>query len=62
MDQLRHAHLFPSFKALDGALQQQAGVLSYIDTFWILALVSAVCIPLTFLLQRIKLGGEPAGH
>jgi DHA2 family multidrug resistance protein len=62
MDQLRHAHLFPSFKALDGVLQQQAGVLSYIDTFWILALVSAVCIPLTFLLQRIKLGGEPAGH
>jgi DHA2 family multidrug resistance protein len=60
--QNRTPHLFPSLPALDGALQQQAGVLSYIEIFWILAVISAVFIPLTFLLGRTKGGEEAVSH
>jgi len=60
--QNRTPHLFPSVQALDASVQLQAGVLSYIEIFWILAVISAVFIPLTFLLGRTKPGEEGSGH
>jgi len=60
--QIKHAHLFPTAQALDAAVQQQAGVLSYIDVFWALGVIAAVFIPLTFLMNKNKLGEGAAGH
>ena len=60
--QNRTAHLFHSLPALDAAVQQQAGVLSYIEIFWILGVIAAVFIPFTFLLGRTKPGEEGGGH
>jgi len=59
---LRVPHVFPTTKALEAAVQQQAAVMSYIEIFWVLGLIAAVFIPLTFLLGRVKPGGEAAGH
>ncbi len=60
--QARHERLFPSVQALDASLQRQASVLSYIEIFWVLGVIAAVFIPLTFLLRRVKPGQEAAGH
>jgi DHA2 family multidrug resistance protein len=44
------------------AVQQQAGLLAYIDVFLTLALVSVSAVLLAFLLRPTKLGaGAPAG-
>ncbi len=40
-------------------IQQQATLLSYIDTFWLMAMVCLVAFPLTFLLRSIPLGKRP---
>ncbi len=60
--QNRTPHLFPSVQALDTATQLQAGVMSYVEIFWVLAVISAAFIPLTFLLGRTKGGEESVGH
>jgi MFS transporter, DHA2 family, multidrug resistance protein len=37
-----------------GALQQQAALLAYVDTFRLLAILSLFCIPMVFLLKKAK--------
>lgn len=43
-------------------VQRQATMLSYIDTFWILALLFAAMVPFVFLMQRPRGGGAPPAH
>ena len=44
-------------------VQTQAALLSYIDVFWTLMLVSAAAVPLALTLRKVKLGAaSPAGH
>ena len=50
------------YAALDMAVQQQAGMLSYVDIFRVLAWVSLLLLPIVFLLPKMKLGEAPAGH
>ncbi len=42
-------------------LQQQAGVLSYIDTIWVFACVCAVMVPMAFLMKKNVPGAGPKG-
>jgi DHA2 family multidrug resistance protein len=49
-----------SLPAFDKIVQAQASMLSYIDVFWLLAVLAAAVIPLTFLLQRVKPGKDAA--
>ena len=44
-----------------GIVQQQAGVLAYIDTIWFFAIVCAVMIPFAFLMKKNRPGAGPAG-
>jgi DHA2 family multidrug resistance protein len=37
-------------------VQEQAVLLSYIDTFWLMAMVCAFAFPLAFLIRPIPLG------
>jgi DHA2 family multidrug resistance protein len=50
-----------SLPAFDRVVQAQASMLSYIDVFWLLAVLAAAVIPLTFVLQRVK-PGQGAAH
>jgi len=43
-------------------VQRQATMLSYIDTFWILALLFAAMVPFVLLMQRPRGGGAPPAH
>jgi DHA2 family multidrug resistance protein len=44
-------------------VQAQASFLAYMDTFWVLALISLAAVPLALALRKVKLGGPaPAGH
>ncbi len=43
-------------------VQRQAAMLSYIDAFWLLAIVVAVMVPLVFLLRKPDHVGAPPGH
>jgi DHA2 family multidrug resistance protein len=44
-------------------LHAQAAFLSYIDVFWVLAIISLGMMLLAFVLRKVKLGGAPAmGH
>lgn len=44
-------------------VQTQATFLGYMDVFWILAVISLVCVPLALTLRKTKLGGAaPVGH
>lgn len=45
-----------------GMLQQQAIVLSYVDIFWVLAIVCFVIVPLIFIARRPKPGAAAMGH
>jgi DHA2 family multidrug resistance protein len=46
---------------LDGALQRQASVLSFNDTFWVTALLVVSFLPLVFLLGKPPRGAAVAG-
>ena len=44
-------------------VQTQAALLSYVDVFWVLMLISLAAVPLALTLRNIKLGGAaPAAH
>jgi DHA2 family multidrug resistance protein len=43
-------------------VQKQALMLSYIDAFWLLALVFAALVPLVLLLRKPDHGPAPPGH
>jgi DHA2 family multidrug resistance protein len=45
-----------------GAVQQQAAVLAYVDTFWILAIVCFAIVPIVFIASRPKPGQAAMGH
>ena len=44
-------------------VQTQASLLAYMDTFWVLMLISLSAIPLALALRKVKLGaGTPNAH
>jgi DHA2 family multidrug resistance protein len=43
------------------ALQTQATTLAYLDTIWLLAIVTACMVPLVFLMKKNDPGKQPAG-
>lgn len=52
-----------AFAWIGQQVQMQASLLSYIDVFWILMVISAAAVPLALILRKVKLGGPaPAGH
>jgi MFS transporter, DHA2 family, multidrug resistance protein len=46
-----------AYGLLYGAVQQQAYLFAFVDTFRLLALVCLFCIPVVFLLKKVKSGG-----
>jgi DHA2 family multidrug resistance protein len=52
-----------ALKVLDGAVNVQAAVLSFNDTFWVTAVLFVVALPLVFLLGKPPTGVKvSAGH
>jgi MFS transporter, DHA2 family, multidrug resistance protein len=51
-----------AYGLLQGNLIRQAGMLSYIDNFWLLGVAILVMVPLVFLMKRPPTGGEMAVH
>jgi len=43
-----------------GMVQQQAAMMSYIDTFFLLAVMFVACLPLILIMRRPSKGGSPA--
>jgi len=39
---------------VNSLVQQQAAILAYLDDFWLMAILSAACVPLIFLLRGPK--------
>jgi DHA2 family multidrug resistance protein len=48
-----------AYAMLYGAMQQQANLFAYVDTFRLLAALCALCIPVVFLLRKAKSHGGP---
>jgi MFS transporter, DHA2 family, multidrug resistance protein len=48
-----------AYAAINGMVEQQAGMLAYADVFFILAVMFLACIPLIFLMKKPKKGGGP---
>ena len=59
--QSQHGHSL-SISTLNHLVQQQAGMLSYIDIFWLLGVLCTGAIPVAFLLRRTSTGQEAHGH
>jgi DHA2 family multidrug resistance protein len=54
-----------SLGQLAGEIQQQAAVITYSETFHVLAIALLLCIPIAFLLRKPKPGAAPVqggGH
>jgi DHA2 family multidrug resistance protein len=49
---------------LAGEMQQQAAVITYSETFYVLAVALLLCVPIALLLRKPKLGAAPqqGGH
>ncbi len=46
-----------------GEVQRQAGMLSYIDAFWLMGVLTLLVLPLAFLLRQSHgRGNAPVGH
>lgn len=43
-------------------VQMQASFLAYVDSFWVLMLISLGVVPLALTLRKVKLGAAPAAH
>jgi MFS transporter, DHA2 family, multidrug resistance protein len=43
-----------TYAAISGMVQRQAGVLAYIDDFWLLTVLCALCIPACFLFKKVR--------
>ncbi|MEN6367783.1 MAG: DHA2 family efflux MFS transporter permease subunit [Thermoguttaceae bacterium] len=48
-----------AYAMLYGMMQQQANLFAYVDTFRLLAVLCALCIPVVFLLRKAKSHGGP---
>lgn len=46
-----------AYGMLYGTMQQQANLFAYVDTFRLLAVLCALCVPVVFLLKKAKAGG-----
>jgi DHA2 family multidrug resistance protein len=51
-----------SLAPINGLVQAQAAVMSYLDIFWALGLIAFLVLPLVLLLPRMPKGAAPAGH
>jgi DHA2 family multidrug resistance protein len=51
-----------AYGLLQSSVQRQASMLSYIDNFRILAIVSLCLIPLVFLVKKPRRGGDIPVH
>jgi len=51
-----------AFGQIYGMIMRQAGMLAYVDNFWILAVISLVVIPLVLLMKRPPKGTVAAAH
>jgi MFS transporter, DHA2 family, multidrug resistance protein len=51
-----------AFEWIATTIQQQAVFLSYIDVFWVLAVVCALTVPLALVLRRVKFGDTSGPH
>jgi DHA2 family multidrug resistance protein len=47
--------------ALARIVDQQANTLAYIDTIWLMSILAALMVPLTFLMKKQEHGKSPAG-
>jgi MFS transporter, DHA2 family, multidrug resistance protein len=47
---------------LAGQMQQQAAVITYSETFYVLGVALLLCIPIAFFLRKPAHGAAPAGH
>jgi MFS transporter, DHA2 family, multidrug resistance protein len=45
---------------IDGMIQAQAGIMSYLDIFWLLGIVGLCVAPLALFLPRMPKGAAPA--
>jgi DHA2 family multidrug resistance protein len=48
--------------SIDAMVQAQASVMSYLDIFWVLGLLTLTVWPIVLLLPRMPKGAAPAGH
>jgi DHA2 family multidrug resistance protein len=48
--------------ALDGVITNQATIISYMDDFKLLMIMSVICMPLVFLLRRPRVAPPPSDH
>src|ERR1700730_16465420 len=51
-----------AYALLQGNVFRQAGMLAYIDNFWLLGVAILAMVPLVFLMKRPRTGGEIAVH
>jgi DHA2 family multidrug resistance protein len=73
-EQIHHARLAEHFTPYNGygfgaslshaaqAINRQSGILSYLDLFWVLAIVGLVAAPLALFLPRMPKGATAAAH
>jgi MFS transporter, DHA2 family, multidrug resistance protein len=50
-----------AYAGLYGMVQQQAAMMSYVDVFYLLAIMFAACLPLIFLMKKAPKGGGGPG-
>jgi MFS transporter, DHA2 family, multidrug resistance protein len=50
-----------AYAGIFGMLQRQAAMMSYIDTFFLLAIMFAACLPLILLMKKAPKGGGGPG-
>jgi len=50
-----------AYAGLFGMVQQQAAMMSYVDVFYLLAIMFAACLPLIFLMKKAPKGGGGPG-
>jgi MFS transporter, DHA2 family, multidrug resistance protein len=61
-----HTHAGPvvamkrAYSAIERGLDQQAQLFAYVDDFRYLALICAVCVPITFLMKKARAQGAGA--
>jgi DHA2 family multidrug resistance protein len=73
-EQFHHARLAEHFTPYTGygfgaslshaaqAIDRQSGILSYLDLFWVLAIVGLISAPLALFLPRMAKGASAAAH
>jgi len=57
-----HAAVQQAYGQVYGAVQRQAAVLSYIDTFWVMAIICFAVIPIVMFARRPEPGRAAMGH